>query len=1006
MKTIFETCVPRKDVLSGELREEQFAAHLRDVIDANADPIYRDPQTFFERTYPTDGIKTLLQEALGRLSGAKPTNAPIIRLETSFGGGKTHSLIALYHAARAGKGYGGLLKGFDVVASLPDDPVELIAGVVGSDLDPTNGLDHGDCVTYTMWGEIAYQLGGLEGYRLVQKSDEAKTAPGTQVFEKLVKNRPALIMIDEFAAFLRTAQALVVGDSTLARQSTSFLLSLLSFAAKEERVVVVITLADVKDAFSSETEMVQHVLEEAGHVTARQERIITPAAETEIAPIVTHRLFERVDDTEKQITAQSYHDYFEEQVSRQVELPGYATRAQYKEEIATNYPFSPQLITTLNRKTSTIPDFQRTRGALRLLALVVRQLWTEQPKDAWLIHPHHIDLGVGDIVNELTARLKRPQFRQVAEADIVGPSQGSVAKSTTIDQPLIAAGRPPYARRFATTVFLHSIVQGSAAGVELEEALLAVLVPGDDASHVKRAAESLLDVAWFLDYDGRKYRFRTEPSLNKLVADEVELIGRKRPKDELDRRITNIWRKGVFIPLYFKSETAEIDDDAREPKLVVIHYDAATAMAGNDCPPDIAGKLFEHSGTQEGYRTYKNNLLFLVADKDQVERMIDVARRHYAIARIVNDSDRMSEFSDEQRKKLKGMLEEAELQYRIAITRAYRYLFYPSSDAQEKHFRLARETLPAQDQGNVDQDQSQVILRVLRQLDKALTGEDKPLNAEYVKAKAWPQGRDYATTDEIRREFAKRIGLKMLLDINQLKHTLRDGCSKTGTWVYQAPGETEAYGLPSPAPTIEVSEDAVLYITAEARTKGIPIKGAQKPECPVCHLPIDQCICGIDMPPKDGTPKSVSAAGAPSQAFQGLLDAAHDAAISRVRRLFIKVEGSGKEASNDSRLLGLAIPQVGKGSFRVEQVMNCEFSDDTFQVRFAGSWERYKQVKNLTDAFGKQADKVNVSTQLQADFDNGLDLDGDQFETMKDVFAQLGFGKLSLVAEPTEKESK
>ena len=129
MKLIFESCQPRKDVLTGDLKEEMFAAHLRDVIDAKADPIYRDPAVFFEHTYPTDGFKSLLHGALGRLSGAKPTNAPIIRLETSFGGGKTHNLIGLYHAARTGKAAKKLLDRFVDEALLPAEPIKQIAGV-------------------------------------------------------------------------------------------------------------------------------------------------------------------------------------------------------------------------------------------------------------------------------------------------------------------------------------------------------------------------------------------------------------------------------------------------------------------------------------------------------------------------------------------------------------------------------------------------------------------------------------------------------------------------------------------------------------------------------------------------------------------------------------------------------------------------------------------------------------------------------------------------------------
>ena len=135
MKTIFDSCNPRPEVLKGELREEIFAARLKDVMDGEADRVYQDPATFFENTYPTDGLKLLLDEALGRLTGTNPTNNAIIRLETAFGGGKTHSLIALYHAAN-GHVSADMVRGVVDPALLPQPGQVRVAGVVGSDLDP------------------------------------------------------------------------------------------------------------------------------------------------------------------------------------------------------------------------------------------------------------------------------------------------------------------------------------------------------------------------------------------------------------------------------------------------------------------------------------------------------------------------------------------------------------------------------------------------------------------------------------------------------------------------------------------------------------------------------------------------------------------------------------------------------------------------------------------------------------------------------------------------------
>ena len=175
MKTIFDSCEPRSEVLKGELREEIFAARLRDVIEGKAAPVYQDSPTFFDNTYPTEGLRLLLDEALGRLTSAKPANNAIIRLETAFGGGKTHNLIALYHAAK------GYVPGPSFVDTplIPVSGAVRVVGIVGSDLQPRDGLDHGDVTTYTLWGELAYQLGGAAGYAHTAGSDQDRSAPGT-----------------------------------------------------------------------------------------------------------------------------------------------------------------------------------------------------------------------------------------------------------------------------------------------------------------------------------------------------------------------------------------------------------------------------------------------------------------------------------------------------------------------------------------------------------------------------------------------------------------------------------------------------------------------------------------------------------------------------------------------------------------------------------------------------------------------------------------------------------
>ena len=1012
MKTIFDGCEPRSEVLKGELRDEIFAARLRDVIIGKADPVYQDPAVFFDNTYPTEGLKLLLDEALGRLTGLKPASNAIIRLETAFGGGKTHNLIALYHATR------GCQPGEALVdaALIPTPGSVKVVAAVGSDQTPSTGLVHEGFRTYTLWGEIVAQLTDDQNPALVEQSERDRVAPGTGLWEELIGDQPTLIMLDEVALHLRVAKAVPTptGKSDLAEQTVAFLMSLFEFAASKERVVVVYTLADPQDAFGKETEELRQALAEARRVSARQERVITPTGETEISAIVTHRLFRRIVRAAGQDTAAAYAAYLKKALDQGADLPARAARAEYVQDMVNDYPFHPELLTTLNRKTSTIPNFQKTRGALRLLARVIRRLWETRPRDAWLVHPYHLDLAVEDIAGDLTSRLERPAFKQVIEADIVSPKLGSPAHAQVIDAPWLEAGKPPYARRTATTAFLHSLTQGIATGVDPADLALAVLQPDDDPTMVTKAAERLYDIGWFFDWDGRRYRFKTEPSLNKIITDEMGLVGLTKAKAELDGRIRQVWKTGYFKPAYFPSEAGDVDDDADKPKLVVIHYDAATSDAGTATPPDLVRKVFDHAGALEGYRIYRNNVLFLVADEDQVENMVQVAQRYLAIGRITGDAERMGEFHEEQRKKLKKMGEAAELEVRVAITKAYKYLYYPSADAPQKHSNLARETLPAQDQGEVNQDQSNVVLRVLKQLQKVLTADDPTLPAAFIKAKAWDAGQVMISTEDLRRAFARRMGLRTLLDVNQLKKTIRNGVSQ-GVWIYYDTAEQIGYGTASPAPMVQISEDAILYTPEEARRLGLRIKGEREeivaPEetCPICQRPVSQCVCGHVCPVCGRDPcvcarrVRLHAEGAPAQAFQGILDQCYDQAVTSLSRLFVRIEGEGREGATEARAMGLAIPQLGKGQFHVEQSFNAEFGEaESLSLTFNGDWDRYKRVKQLTDAFGQEASKLLVRTTLRADFPDGLAVDSDQFQALHEVFTTLGFGHMVLDAEPFE----
>lgn len=996
MADIFDSCVPRDEVLKGELSEDIFAARLLDVLEGKAEPVYQNPEAFFDNTYPTSGLKDLLEEALGRLTGKAPANNPVIRVETSFGGGKTHNLIALYHIA-SGKAAGADLEGILAPDLVPREDIR-IAGIVGSDFEPSEGMDHGAVRARTLWGELAYQVGGEDAYRLIEKADQERVAPGTQVWEKVIGDQPTLILIDEIARYQRTAKAVQVGETTLSHQTVPFLMSLFDYASSKQKVVVVFTMAHASDAFGEETEEIESTLSDAEteSIAARKARIIKPTEETEISAIVSHRLFKSIDREAAKQTAAEYQAYLRKLLEQDADLPPFVGRAEFSNEIIADYPFHPMLMTALDRKISTITDFQRTRGALRLLAIVVRKLWEQRPPNTHLIHPHSIDLSDQRIVMDLTTRLRRPQFGSVIEADIVSPRAGVTAHAAEIDRQWVEAGKPPYARHAATTVFIHSLTSGVGAGLPTAEILASVLQPDDDPALVNKALESLYDTCWFLDYDGRVYKFQTEPSLNKIIADEINVVGKVKAKEALEERIKRVWKKGALKTVYFPSEASEVDDDAKEPKLVVLHYDAAAVDTADPAPPDLARKIFDYTGMLETYRTYKNNLVFLVADKDQVDRMVDLSQRYLATARIVDDPERLKEFSEEQKKKLKKMHDESELDLRVAITKAYKHLYYPSGEAPKEYGNLAHETLPPQSQGDVRADQSDVVIRTLLQSDKILS-PDKVHSGVYMKSRAWPTEKTAITTEVFRKMFAQRTNLKMMLDVNILKKSIKDGI-ENDIWVYYDAREQAGYGSVSPPPVVEICDDTELYLPEEAAAKNIPIKGKDEPRavCPVCGN--EPCTCEVT-PPKP----RLEADGTPTQAFQKILDACADGNISSLSVITVSVRGNDKEAAEDSTKLGLAVPQLGKADFRISQSLGARFKgEESISIDFKGSWDRYRAVKQLADAMGKDAEEVATRLEVRINFPDGIEPGGDRYQQIAQVFSSLNVGRIMLSAEALE----
>ena len=811
LQLIFDTCVPREEILSGDLSLDLFAAKLRLVVEGNAPQVYQDANKFFANTFATDGIKTLISEVFSRLMKQR-AGAGVIRLETSFGGGKTHDEIALWHICKLGREIHGLER-FTDINTIPDRPLQ-VAAIDGRDLDPEQGVYHADSglTTYTLWGEIAYQIGGIQGYQLLQGSDKSGVSPGTSVLERLTGGQPTVIILDEIARYLRSAKAKQIGRSDLAKQVVAFLFSLMDLAAACDNLVLVYSLASTADTFAEETAELQETM----RASARQERVLSPSTDTEIYNIVKQRVFATVSEAAAQKAASEYLAAYR---NCRVNLPDGCKDASYSKAIAQSYPFHPELFNLLTKKIASIPEFQKTRGALRLFAQVVRYLW--ENRDGWvsMIHTHHIPVGMdAEITNDLTSRLQRSPLRNAIGADIYNPD-GRPAYAQLQDAEWIAAGKPPFSTWVSRTIFLHSLTQGNSSGIRLAELNLSLLIPGVESGFVDRVLETLTKVAWYLDYDSMTSlaRFKEEPSINKIITEEKEQVAILQAKEDLQKRRDSIFAKRLFTLVSNPQSPGDVDDNPDDVALCLIDFDEATVRDSTDAAPELIDRIFNSSGESGKFRTYRNRLLFLVANQRELESAIDNAREYQAIQNILKSQNRLQDLSGSQQKQLKEREGAKDIAVRVSLTNAYRHLFYPANDAVKAPKGLMHYTLSAQDASTVKgkNNQQDVILKALKDCGKIRPEEAKPFAPAFILQKVWPAGLDNWTTKALRDAFAKDLSLNILLDaeVSMLRETIRQGL-KMGNWDMKV-GErlfikTDDTALVLPE-TIEFSDRPILY---------------------------------------------------------------------------------------------------------------------------------------------------------------------------------------------------
>jgi len=678
-----EVITPHRDVASGRYRQAEFAADLWQVHLGEGTDEYRDPVEFFRRTYLTESLTGMLRGAVQRLSGQG--GDPVVQLQTNFGGGKTHSMLALYHL------FSGIspteLAGIDAVmreAGADSVPFANRVVLVGNKISPGNPTVKPDgTVVRTLWGELAWQLGGKKAFNRIQADDENATSPGDALRELLVEYGPCLILIDEWVAYAR--QLHDQGDLPAGGFETQFTFAqLLTESAKLARnclLVISLPASDTTGSPHTRSDDVEvggargrEALDRLRNVVGRVESSWRPAGAEEGFEIVRRRLFEPMTDParfkDRDVTARAFADFYR---SQRAEFPPECHDSDYEKRIKAAYPIHPEIFDRLYTDWSTLVKFQRTRGVLRLMAAVIHSLWERGDKNP-LILPANISIDDTRVQTELSRYLS-DNWVPVIEKDVDGPN----SLPLRLDGELPSLGKFSACRRVARTIYMGSapIAKAAHRGIEDRRVKLGCLMPGESPAVFGDALRRLAGAATYLYQDGPRYWYSTQPTVTKLAEDRAEQLKRDPDKVvvELNQRLRkNLQQKGDFSRIHPMPLSGQDVSDDLDARLVVLSVDHPYSKESNSIAVITAKVIFESRGTSP--RLYRNTLVFLAADKTRLQDFDEATRKYLAWESILVEKNELN-LDPQQVKQAETQKRAADGAVTARLPETYQWLIVP-----------------------------------------------------------------------------------------------------------------------------------------------------------------------------------------------------------------------------------------------------------------------------------------------------------------------------------------
>jgi hypothetical protein len=680
LKPWYAVAIPHEDIRESRLDEAIFAANLWGVRQNNAPEIYLDPEAFFGKTFLTAGLSKVMQKVSCALSGTADAGDRMISLQTAFGGGKTHTQVALWHLAKHPDKIRKSPACAYVRKVLGEELPKRVKGVAvftNQTCDPTQGRKTPEGVTTrTLWGELALQLGGVELYRDIEPNDRARTVPKGLFTDIFRKAAPCLILLDELADYCMGASAIEIGAVTLADLAISFVQELTEAAHQVPGVAIVATLPASHLEVAS-TEKGQEILNRLERRFGRMSADIKPVADEEIYEVVRRRLFESLGDAaDHEAVVNAYLKMYQ---AHKNEVPVDAARGTYKDRIVASYPFHPALIDALYLRWGSHSDFQRTRGVLRLLASIVGDLWQRRKTSTQsqpLIQPCHVRWTI-DALHAALTRLWGAAYESVVAADVIGDKANAVIldaeRGGEYPQEHISEG-------LAAAILLGSFGgQGERAGYSTKDLKQCAGRPDLNWGYTDGALLGLEDRAFYVHTasagnQGKRYWFGTKPTLTKLLVQYRNQFAAQSFDAEIIEALQKQVKDLKIAPATWRVLVNPGADLPEQKSLTLL-------VMPPDCPhvEEEGGKLLasateqrilglsEKCGTKD--RHYRNTLLFLLPSPRGLTRLRNALREVVALEAVRRDY--AGQLDEEQRAELKEKLDKAREGVGEAVGSAY-----------------------------------------------------------------------------------------------------------------------------------------------------------------------------------------------------------------------------------------------------------------------------------------------------------------------------------------------